>query len=327
MSVRPFSIAFAIALLLVLLPLPAAALTYDFESPAAAPLAGQVVGVYVVDGVPLTIEAGSKVFDNPFLRGDQGSVLSIVPPDTRRGGLGVRSDIPAGTGDPHDPHLGVFEGLLFRFAPGFQPTAITVVRFTQGNGFGEFEVLRLFVNGAFFDDVPGVDAGAVRILLPPGTSTLLVTPIINSDEFPTSSDPTILIASIEGRSTAPPPRAVPFDVRPGGCPNPLNPKSRGVLPAAIPGTADLDVRSIDPASIRVAGVAPLRTALEDVATPFVPFTGKDDARDCTSAGRDGRLDLTLKLDTEAIVAALRAAVGPIERGDMLLVPLDRKSVV
>jgi hypothetical protein len=97
------------------------------------------------------------------------------------------------------------------------------------------------------------------------------------------------------------------DIKPGSCPNPLNVKSQGVLPAAILGTDTLDVTTIDPASVRLAGVEPLRWAIEDVATPMA-----DSAEDCecTTEGPDGYDDLTLKFDTQAIVAAL----GDVEDG-------------
>jgi hypothetical protein len=57
------------------------------------------------------------------------------------------------------------------------------------------------------------------------------------------------------------------DIKPGSCPNPLNVKSSGVLPVAILGTRDYDITTIDPTSIRLAGVEPLRSSYEDVATP------------------------------------------------------------
>ena len=61
--------------------------------------------------------------------------------------------------------------------------------------------------------------------------------------------------------------AVPVDIKPQSCPNPLNCKTQGLLPVAILGTADFDVTTLDVFSIQLAGVAPLRSALEDVATP------------------------------------------------------------
>ncbi|MFQ5803665.1 MAG: hypothetical protein ACE5JQ_12280 [Candidatus Methylomirabilales bacterium] len=100
-----------------------------------------------------------------------------------------------------------------------------------------------------------------------------------------------------------------MDIKPQSCPNPLNCKGKGVLPVAILGTADFDVTEVDPASVRLEGVPPLRSALEDVATPFDPFTGKEDCSDdCTDKGPDGFLDLTLKFDTQAVLDAI--GVGP-----------------
>ena len=107
----------------------------------------------------------------------------------------------------------------------------------------------------------------------------------------------------------PPIIEVPVDIHPTSCPNPINCKSKGVVPAAVLGTASFDVTRIDPASIRILGVAPLRWALEDVATPYVPFTGKSSCTDCTTAGPDGFLDLTLKFDTQALLQAIGTFVG------------------
>ena len=96
-----------------------------------------------------------------------------------------------------------------------------------------------------------------------------------------------------------------LDIRPASCPNPLNPNSRGVLPVALLGTETLDVRDIDPASIRLEGVAPLRWSFEDVAAPSSAL----EECGCTAAGPDGKTDLALKFDTPVIVAALGEAVA------------------
>jgi hypothetical protein len=95
---------------------------------------------------------------------------------------------------------------------------------------------------------------------------------------------------------------VPLDIKPSSCPNVLNLGSHGVLPAAILGTAAVNVVDIDAASIRLSGVAPLRTGLEDVGAPG---TGEP----CTASGPDGLLDLTLKFDTQELVAAIASALG------------------
>ena len=86
---------------------------------------------------------------------------------------------------------------------------------------------------------------------------------------------------------------VAIDIKPGSCPNPINVNSRGVLPVAILGNA-LDVDEVDVSTILLEGVSPLRWDLKDVATPFEPYIGREDAMDCTTSGPDGFMDLTLK---------------------------------
>jgi len=105
-------------------------------------------------------------------------------------------------------------------------------------------------------------------------------------------------------------KSVPVDIKPYSCPNPLDVKKyslrkHGVLHVAILGTKDFDVTQIDPASIRLEGVAPLRWSFKDVATPFTPSTGKEHCyKDCTSEGSDGFKDLTLKFCAKKLIAAL-----------------------
>jgi hypothetical protein len=101
------------------------------------------------------------------------------------------------------------------------------------------------------------------------------------------------------------PTEVPVDVKPGSCPNPLNTASRGVLPVAILGTADLDASQIDPASLKLAGVSALRSSMEDVGTPFDPYVGKFDCDyDCNDIGPDGMMDMTMKFSRQDVLAAL-----------------------
>jgi len=111
-----------------------------------------------------------------------------------------------------------------------------------------------------------------------------------------------------------PPPAQPLDIKPGSCPNPLYTKAKGDLPVAILGTKVFDVSQIDPASVFLEGVAPLRWSMGDVATPYEPIIGKIGAYDCNTRGRDGYKDLTLKFNAQEIVAAL----GDIMDGDVLV---------
>jgi hypothetical protein len=109
------------------------------------------------------------------------------------------------------------------------------------------------------------------------------------------------------------------DILPRVCPNPINinVKCQGVIPVAILGTKDFDVRTIDPNSVRLVGVEPSRCfAYGDVATPV------SDTNDCncTTAGPDGFLDLTLKFDTQKIIEA----IGDVNEGDTLIMVLTGK---
>ena len=94
------------------------------------------------------------------------------------------------------------------------------------------------------------------------------------------------------------------DIKPGSCPNPLNVKSKGVLPVAIVG-GSLDLTRIDPSSIKLEGVRPLRVQVADVASPFKPSTGKTDCSShCTTRGGDNIPDILLMFDKQAIVRGL-----------------------
>ncbi|MGD9047335.1 MAG: FG-GAP repeat protein [Anaerolineae bacterium] len=110
---------------------------------------------------------------------------------------------------------------------------------------------------------------------------------------------------------------LPADIKPGSCPNPLPLSAKGVLPVAILGFESFDTACIDPASVQLEGVAPLRWATEDVATPFEPYTGKTGAYDCTEVGPDGYVDLTIKFKAQEVVAAL----GEVSDGDVLVLSL------
>jgi Lectin C-type domain len=134
---------------------------------------------------------------------------------------------------------------------------------------------------------------------------------------------------IESETMPPPPVIeVSVDIKPGSCPNPLNVRSKGVLPVAVLGTEDFDVTMIDPGTVGLHRegvedeqgdpiiVSPLRWAYEDVATPFEG--DKDNCYDCSEEGPDGFLDLTLKCDMQEIVVAL----GDVEDGDCLALALE-----
>jgi hypothetical protein len=100
--------------------------------------------------------------------------------------------------------------------------------------------------------------------------------------------------------------SIHFDIKPTSCPNPLNmrgnwDKGRSVIPAAILGTEELDVRDVDPTTVRLEGVPAERWAYEDVTRPV---EDRQDSCDCTEEGADGYEDLTLKFLKKAVIEAL-----------------------
>lgn len=115
-----------------------------------------------------------------------------------------------------------------------------------------------------------------------------------------------------------PHRSIALDIKPRSCPNPLNLNDQGLVTVAILGTADLDVTTIDPTSLLLAGVAPLRWGFEDVAAPFAPFTCKKSRMDCTTAGPDGAVDLVLKLSAQELAQSL----SPAEDGEEIPLALN-----
>lgn len=102
---------------------------------------------------------------------------------------------------------------------------------------------------------------------------------------------------------------IPVDVKPGSDINPINLRSKGVLPVAILGSADLDVSLIDPASLLLNGVAPLRWNTGDVCGSQDPDPLSVDDQ---TPVPDGYADMTLKFSTQEIAATL----GEVKRGDI-----------
>ena len=137
--------------------------------------------------------------------------------------------------------------------------------------------------------------------------------VSGSDPFTYGGPLSWAVITIKG----PPYLEVPVDIKPGSCPNPINFKSWGVLPVAILGTSAFDISQIDPSTVRLNGVAPLRWSTEDVGTPFEPYLGKEGSNDCNNYGPDGFKDLTLKFNTQAIVKS----IGAVADGTILILEL------
>ena len=108
---------------------------------------------------------------------------------------------------------------------------------------------------------------------------------------------------------------VSVDIKPGSCPNPLNVRSRGVLPVAIFGAEGFDVENIDPDSIGIPIegleelIKPIRYSYDDVGAPSTgdPCVCEeldDEELDEDISTPDGFMDLTLKFKTQELVDAL-----------------------
>ncbi len=100
------------------------------------------------------------------------------------------------------------------------------------------------------------------------------------------------------------------DIKPGSCPNPFNltgnlDRGKSVLPVAVLGTEDFDVRDIDPETITLAGAYAVRWNYEDVAQPV---EDRDDSCECHERPGDGYEDLTLKFYRKEIAPALENAM-------------------
>jgi hypothetical protein len=106
--------------------------------------------------------------------------------------------------------------------------------------------------------------------------------------------------------------SVSLDVRPDECANSLNVRSRGVVPVALLGGDGFDVGQIDLGTLRLEGVAPLRTDYRDWTRPGP----------CMGATPDGELDLAMHFDVEQLVAALEARHAPLDRGSSVTVQVE-----
>lgn len=105
---------------------------------------------------------------------------------------------------------------------------------------------------------------------------------------------------------------IDVDVKPGSEINPLNLRSKGVLPVAILGSEEFNVTMIDPASLLLNGVPPLRWSYDDVGGCNEEEMDRD-ANSDDEEMPDGYEDLVLKFSTPEIAAS----IGDVQRGDIV----------
>ena len=112
---------------------------------------------------------------------------------------------------------------------------------------------------------------------------------------------------------------VPIDIKPGLCPNPLNINEWGGLSVALLGTESFDVKTVNPETVRLKGIAPMCWSIRDVATPYVPYIGKQDENACWTYGADGYKDLVFHFSVLDLLMV--GALENAEAGDVLLLQL------
>jgi hypothetical protein len=79
----------------------------------------------------------------------------------------------------------------------------------------------------------------------------------------------------------------PIDIKPGSDPNSINLKSKGVVPVAVLTTDLFDAATVDPDTVQLEGVDPVKWAMDDV-------------------DEDGDLDLVLHFSTRDLAVPLDA---------------------
>ena len=96
------------------------------------------------------------------------------------------------------------------------------------------------------------------------------------------------------------------------CPTRLPLTSSVTLTAAVVGSSTLDVHAIDPASLRLVGVAPRSTAYRYYSTATTEAAlhlGKTTVSACLGTGGDGILDLVATVESRELVRSINARLG------------------
>jgi hypothetical protein len=106
------------------------------------------------------------------------------------------------------------------------------------------------------------------------------------------------------------------------CPGTLNRHAASHVTVSVAGTSDLDVRRIEPGSLRVLELAARKEALTYAhGAPRGRRLGKQTPFGC-HGGSDKILDLTLTYESRALVAAAeRLLETPLEQGDVIVLTL------
>mgnify|MGYP000182033431 CR=1 FL=1 len=139
-----------------------------------------------------------------------------------------------------------------------------------------------------------------------------------------NSDGTSLILKVTQENCSPEPeiKEVSIDIKPGTCKNPVNVKSKGVLPVTIFGSESLDVSNINISNISLSGVMPIRGVLKDIGQPWQGQVTEGDKGVCEDREPDGFRDLSLKFKTQEIINALKDSGIAISDGAILQLTVE-----
>lgn len=83
-------------------------------------------------------------------------------------------------------------------------------------------------------------------------------------------------------------------------------RSKGMLPVAIIGDETFDVDSIDTASIKLEGVSPVKSTIEDISTSL-----------CGDETQDGYNDLLLKFNTRDLLDS----IGEVSNDEIIILQI------
>lgn len=116
--------------------------------------------------------------------------------------------------------------------------------------------------------------------------------------------------------------AVLVDLQAEICPNRLHAGSREALRVAVFGTPGFDVRTIDPASVRLLGIPALQTYISDVGAPEGAAIGKTNVGTCPNHAPDRVPDLILTFAADSLTRAIEARLArAVRHGETVAVTL------
>jgi hypothetical protein len=125
----------------------------------------------------------------------------------------------------------------------------------------------------------------------------------------TTGNVEVAVAALATLASADPPVPVAYDMIPGSCPNPFNPKSHGVVSAILPGSADFDVSEVNVSSLRIEDwVSPKKIRVADMVS-----SADAGGHPCADMFPDGYADLSFKFSARDIADV----IGSVKKGDVV----------